>query len=94
MASSLYRIFARPATDEGPVPGTLETKQIETVDNDHAAILGAVDFEPVPPGTRFTASSETVDNDTATVATTLIEVGGPPPPVTGITAHDRDTGSE
>ena len=87
MASSLYRVLAQPATDGGPVPGTLKTKQIETVDNDQAAFLGANHLGPVPPGTRFTASYETVDNDVAIVASTLhTSSGNPHPPGTAITA--------
>lgn len=50
----------------GPGPGTLETKPIETIDNDVSAMLGgaldAARTSSPSPGTRVTATIETVDN--------------------------------
>ena len=83
---SLYRQYAVAAPSGGPEPGTWETKQIETTDNDQGNLnLGL--FGPSPsPGTRLAASVETVDNDVALAGVELHMAAPPHPPGTAITA--------
>lgn len=87
---SLYEQYGVVAPGQRPGPGTLETKQIETVDNDvSVALAGALDAAhptPPPPGTRMTATVETVDNDAAIVLDLALAAPAPRRPGTALTA--------
>ena len=96
MVRSLYEALGRPARDVpcGP-PGTLETRAVETVDNDVCASmwvseLGQLGPRPTP-GTRETLTIETVDNDMVHAFDSALAWLGPPRPGTRITASYETT---
>jgi hypothetical protein len=69
MAESLYASTAtKIVADRMDPPGTVETRQVETVDGDvmGSLTLFATSSDPKPrpsPGTTLTATVETIDND-------------------------------
>lgn len=68
MIQSLYEQFGAVVEDPKPSPGTYETNQIETTDNDQTTALSmafSTSGETPYHGTRHTATRETVDNDVA-----------------------------
>lgn len=82
---SLYRLFGVLASDGVPGPGTIETKQIETIDNDQAMVAMTVGMNVPPPGTAHTLSTETMDNDVAPL-NIVSSSAGPVQPGTRMTA--------
>ena len=98
MAKSLYEEYGTPLTTPRPGPGTYETKQIETVDNDQMSALAATleaGDRSSHRGTRQTEAIETVDDDvTSFLHHSLARVD---PPGTSLTAtietSDEDAAS-
>jgi len=63
MPRSLYERYATPTRAKAVGPGTIETKAIETVDNDVSAVVGHGFGVVGQESSRFTAAVETSDEE-------------------------------
>lgn len=73
--ASLYERLAVTAADVSEVGRTIETRKIETIDNDQEILSPMGSLRPASKQTLMTATKETIDNDREIMSISLVPSG-------------------